>query len=167
MSDNDSETVFEDYVDLFDLEHFDISDNSAVLDNTDLVLTSDNYSDQGSEVPANQSFSLFSLFEPSPIVASVSQHRLLALRVADLEERLGIFQFAIWKIPFENAATIISNLCTSIIGIECSAQDFTVIRKLDVKRSGVLVRVPSLMMKELIFTFRHMFMLRGYNVDIL
>ncbi|XP_043469444.1 uncharacterized protein LOC122510651 [Leptopilina heterotoma] len=103
----------------------------------------------------------------SSSIFHVSQHRLLGLRIVDIEESLGIYQFAFWRVPFGTAARTICDLCSSILQIPFDISDFKIIRRLDSKRKGVIVRVPSVELKRTILTLKHIFLYRGYHLDIL
>lgn len=115
------------------------------------------------ELPHELSSAALNESGPSRIITSKFQ--LLASRVCDLEEQLGIFNFAIWRMPVKNASRILVNLCKDILNIECCVDNFKVVRELNSKRPGVLVRVPSFEMKKLILEHRQQFLLRGYHVD--
>ncbi|XP_043464569.1 uncharacterized protein LOC122506322 [Leptopilina heterotoma] len=101
------------------------------------------------------------------LTANVSRQRLIGLRMVELEERMGIFQFAIWKMPVEGAAETVRRLISDITGIEYSLNEFIIVSALDANRQGVLVRVSTASLKQLIFNCKMLLIFRGYNIDYL
>lgn len=99
-------------------------------------------------------------------VAYVNQQRLLIERIIELEERLNIFQFAFWKVSSDKAINILCNLCGLIFGKTFSKDEFKVVRELDSRRRGVLMRVRSLELKQNILSKETHFKSYGYSVDI-
>lgn len=163
-----------DYIDLFNLERL-VETENVIIDDGDV--SNENRENLELNVagpsrlirqnlesfPANFPLipSIFALFS-----REYSSQRLMALRVIELEERLRIFQFAIWKIPFEGAREIVQRLVVDITSIDNDISEFTIVSRLNSRRQGVLVRVSSLSLKILILNFQYMFRLRGYSVDI-
>ena len=90
----------------------------------------------------------------------------LKLRISDIENNLGIFQFSFWKVLPNNAPRVLSSLCCELLSLQVSENDFTVVRKLDHRRSGVLVRVSSFFIKNNVLRNAVMFRARGFNVDV-
>lgn len=115
------------------------------------------------EFPWNSS--PISHYEPS-LRTNLSTQRLLGLRTVEIEERMGIFQFALWKIPLAGSEEVLCNLVNDISGNSFKYEEFKAISKLDFRRRGVLMRVSSLVLKHLIFTHRSSFRSRGYELDL-
>lgn len=90
---------------------------------------------------------------------------ILASLVCAIKEKLVISNFAICKMPIKDAPNILVALCKDIFDVKYSSDEFQVIRTLDTKRHGVLVRVSSIRTKILILDHRQLFLLRGYHVD--
>ena len=78
--------------------------------------------------------------ESLPIVSKIDS---LSRRVGKLEELLGLFQIAFWKVKADRAVRVIVNLCQNKMGLAVSEQDFSVVQRLDSRRKGVLLQVSS------------------------
>lgn len=104
-------------------------------------------------------------YEPS-LRSNLSNQRLIGLRTMETEEKLGIFQFAIWRISLNDSENVLCNLTNEITGKSYKVEDFKVISELDLRRRGVLMRVSSLELKHLIFAHRRQFRSRGYELDL-
>ena len=87
----------------------------------------------------------------------------LSRRVVKIEETLGIYQLAVWKIEPDNAVKFLTSFCRDKFGWSVSEEDFTVVQRLDCRRKGVLVQVASLELKQSILVKREFFEAEGSN----
>ena len=111
-------------------------------------------------------FGLSPTSENSVTNASVLVYDSLKLRISDIEDNLSIFQFSFWKVLPSSAPRVLSPLCRELLSFQVSESDFTVVRNLDHRRSGVLVRVFFLFIKDKILRNAVMFRAREFNVDV-
>ena len=88
------------------------------------------------------------------------------LRISDIEDTLGIFQIAFWRVSPDNAPRILASLCCDLLSISVVEKDIKVVRQLDCRRCGVLVRIPSLVIKHQILKNAAVFHTFGYFVDV-
>ena len=99
-------------------------------------------------------------------VPSVLKYDSLKLRISEIENALGIYQFAFWKTTAQNSIAIISSLCRDVLEISVTEKDFSVVRQLDHRRSGVLLRVSSFIIKDKVLSNADVFRRRGFHVDV-
>ena len=99
-------------------------------------------------------------------VPSVLKYDSLKLRISEIENALGIYQFAFWKTTAQNSIAIISSLCRDVLEISVTEKDFSVVRQLDHRRSGVLLRVSSFIIKDKVLSNADVFRSRGFHVDV-
>ena len=89
----------------------------------------------------------------------------IKLRVLEIEDLLGVHQFAFWRASPSAAIPLIVSLCRDELGLRVEKGDFTLVRVLDRRLYGVLFRVTSVVLKQQILAARDTFKLRGYFVD--
>lgn len=170
-----------DYIDSFDLELLEDHEDRNVqnnigqlVENINNVVVRENNpvpstsTSEGTNYPLSLPVNIPVIPQLDPsLTTNISSHRLMGLRMVELEERMGIFQFAIWKMPVEGAAEIVRRLIIDVTGIDCSLNEIIIVSALDAKRQGVLVRVSTLNLKRLIFKCKMLLIFRGYNIDYL
>ena len=78
----------------------------------------------------------------------------MKLRASEIEDLLGVHQFAFWRASTSAAIPLIVSLC------------FILVRELDRRQFGVLLRVPTVVLKRQILAAKDIFKLRGYFVDL-
>ena len=88
------------------------------------------------------------------------------LRIYEIEDRLGVHQFAFWRASPSVAVSLLVSLCREELGLQIEEADVTLVRELDCRRCGVLLRVPTVVLKQQILAARDIFKLRGYFVDL-
>ena len=87
-------------------------------------------------------------------------------RVSEIEDLLGVHQFAFWRASPSAAIPLIVSLCRNELGLRVERADFTLVRVLDRRRYGVLLRVPTAVLKRQILAAKDILKLRGYLVDL-
>ena len=110
-----------------------------------------------------------SVVETAPVdVASgaASCRNSMKLRFSEIEDLLGVHQFAFWRVSPSAAIPLIVSLCRNELGLRVKEADFTLVRELDRRRYGVLLRVPTVVLKRQILAAKDLLKLRGYFVDI-
>ena len=90
----------------------------------------------------------------------------MKLRVSEIEDLLGVHQFAFWRASPSAAIPLIVSLCRNQLGLRVERADFTLVRVLDRQRYGVLLRVPTVVLKRQILAAKDILKLRGYFVDL-
>ena len=90
----------------------------------------------------------------------------MKFRVSEIEDLLGVHQFAFWRASPSFAIPLIVSLCRGELGLRVAMADFTLVRELDRRRYGVLLRVPTVVLKRKILTAKDLLKLRGYFVDL-
>ena len=119
-----------------------------------------NYADDNQHsLSGNSEESVF--VESLPIVSKIDS---LSRRVEKLEELLGIFQIAFWKVKADRAVRVIVDLCQNKLGLAVSEKDFSVVQPLDSRRKGVLLQVSSAELKQKVRGASSRFCEEGYNV---
>ena len=89
----------------------------------------------------------------------------MKLRVSEIEHLLDVHQLAFWRASPSAAIPLIVSLCREQLGLRVEKSDFTLVRELDRRRYGVLVRVTSVVLERQILAARDTFKLRVYFVD--
>ena len=81
----------------------------------------------------------------APVSASVRDS--LKLRVSEIEDHLGLFFLAVWRVSSRRAVRELTLICQELFVPGPTEDDFSVVRELDVRRGGVLLKVSSLRWK--------------------
>ena len=89
----------------------------------------------------------------------------MKLLLSEIEDLLGVYQFAFWRVSPSAAIPLIVSLCRNELGLRVKETDFTLVRELDRRRYGVLLRVPTVVLKRQILAAKDLLKLRGYFVD--
>ena len=106
--------------------------------------------------------------ETAPVAVSngaASCRDSMKLRLSEIEDLLGVYQFAFWRVSPSAAIPLIVSLCRNELGLRVKETDFTLVRELDRRRYGVLLRVPTVVLKRQILAAKDLLKLRGYFVD--
>lgn len=82
-----------------------------------------------------------------------------------IEEHLGFFYVAFWKIKVEDAVNTIVTVCRERFNWDVSVNDFEVVQSLECKRAGVLLRVSSMLLRDKILKSSHLFLREGFHVS--
>ena len=90
----------------------------------------------------------------------------LKLRISEIEDQLGNFHLAVWRVSPRRAVREVTLLCQELFVPGPSINDFSVVWELDMRRGGVLLRVSSLALKRAILDNKAFFKLRGLSVDV-
>ena len=90
----------------------------------------------------------------------------LSLRISSIEERLGIYHVEVWGVRADIIPSTFAACCSDILGWSVSVSDFTVVHRLDVRRTGFLLSVSSLALKWQILLKAADFQLRGFFIGI-
>ena len=109
-----------------------------------------------------------SVAETAPVAASsgaVLCRDSMKLRLSEIEDLLGVYQFAFWRVSPSAAIPLIVSLYRDALGLQVEKADFTLVRELDCCPYGVLLRVTSVVLKPQMLVARDTFKLRGYFVD--
>ena len=77
----------------------------------------------------------------------VSRSDSLSLRISSIEERLGIYHVAVWGVRADTILSTFAVCCSDLFGWSVSVSDFTVVHRLDARRTGFLLSVSSLALK--------------------
>ena len=96
----------------------------------------------------------------------VSRSDSLSLRISSIEERLGIYHVAVWGVRADTILSTLAACCSGILGWSVSVSDFTVVHRLDARRTGFLLSVSSLALKRQVLLKAADFQLRGFFVGI-
>ena len=102
----------------------------------------------------------------SGVPASAGVRDSLKLRISEIEDQLGNFYLAVWRVSPRRAVREMTLLCQELFVPGPSINDFSVVRELDVRRGGVLLKVSSLNLKRAILENKAFFRLRGLSVDV-
>ena len=89
----------------------------------------------------------------------------MKLRLSEIEDLLGVYQLAFWRVSPSAAIPLIVSLCRNELGLRVKETDFTLVRELVRRRYGVLLRVPTVVLKRQILAAKDLLKLRGYFVD--
>ena len=89
----------------------------------------------------------------------------MKLRLSEIEDLLGVHQFALWRVSTSAAIALIVSLCRNELGLRVEEADFTLVRELDRRRYGVLLRGPTVVLKRKILAAKNLLKLRVYFVD--
>ena len=100
----------------------------------------------------------------APVSASVRDS--LKLRVSEIEDHLGLFFLAVWRVSPRRAVKEVTLPCQELFVPGPSVDDFLVVRELDVRRGDVLLKVSSLTLKRGTLNNKAFFRLRGLSVDV-
>lgn len=95
---------------------------------------------------------------------SVPKWKGLSLRLSRVEETLGIFYVAFWRVNIDIAVERMTTFCINNLGLSVCTSDFTVVQKLDCRRRGVLLQVSSLKLREDILNNSAVFLRDGLYV---
>ena len=90
----------------------------------------------------------------------------LSLRISSIEERLGIYHVEVWGVRADIIPSTFAACCSDILGWSVSVSDFTVVHRLDARRTGFLLSVSSLALKWQILLKAADFQLRGFFIGI-
>ena len=93
------------------------------------------------------------------------RHDSLQLRISDLKEWLGVYQFDFWRVTASHAIATIVFLCRKVLNLGVSASDFVVVHLLYHRKGGVVLRVNSLELKRVILSSRAVLRTCGFHVD--
>ena len=69
----------------------------------------------------------------------ISQSDSLSLRISAIEERLGIYHVAFWGVKVNNIISTFVTCCSDIFVWSVSVSEFTVVHRLDARRTGFLL----------------------------
>ena len=83
----------------------------------------------------------------SGVPASAGVRDNLKLRISEIEDQLGHFYLAVWRVSPRRAVREVTLLCQELFVPGPSINEFLVVRELGVRRGGVLLRVSSLTLK--------------------
>ena len=133
---------------------------SESIENFDLSLLDSVDSESSSTENRLSDFENNSQSIPTSAISKVDS---LSKRVSRIEELLGIYQFAFWKVKPDKAVNIITHLCRDNFGWGVSETDFKVVQGLD-HRWGVLFQVSSLELKKKILENVENFKAKGFCV---
>ena len=97
----------------------------------------------------------------------VGDRNSLKLKVYEIEDPLGLFYLAVWKILSRRAVGKLTLLYQELFGSGISTDDFSVVYELNVQRAGVLLRVSSLALMREILSNSAFFKLRWLSVKFL
>ena len=95
----------------------------------------------------------------------VSKSDSLSLRISAIEEYLGIYHVAVWGVNVDNIPTF-ATCCSNIFGKSVFVSEFSVVHRLDTRRTGFLLAVSTLALKRQILLKAADFQLRGLFVGI-
>ena len=96
----------------------------------------------------------------------VSRSDSSSLQMSSIEERLGIYHVAVWGVRADTILSTFAACCSDIFGWSVSVLEFTVVHRLDARRTGFLLSVSSLALKRYILLKAADFQLRGFFVGI-
>ena len=96
----------------------------------------------------------------------VSRSDSLSLRISSIEERLGIYHVAVWGVRADTILSTFAACCSELFGWSVFVSDFTVIHRLDARRTGFLLSVSYLALKRQILLKTADLQLRGFFVGI-
>ena len=96
----------------------------------------------------------------------ISRSDSLSLRISSIEERLGIYHVAVWGVRADTIPSTFAACCSDILGWSLSVWDFTVVHRLDARRTEFLLSVSSLALTRQILLKAADFQLRGFFVEI-
>ena len=71
----------------------------------------------------------------------VSRSDSLSLRISSIEERLGIHHVAVWGVRADAIPSTFAACCSDNLRSSVSVSDFTVVHRLDARRTGFLLCV--------------------------
>lgn len=97
-------------------------------------------------------------------VNSVTKLERILCRLRKIEECLGIFYIAFWKVKIDIAVETIVTVCRERFNWEVSEKDFTIAQPLKCRRAGVLLRVSSIFLRDQILNNSHLFLREGFYV---
>ena len=137
------------------------SSSSIIADSFDSAVRDFDLSllNQVSETPSGDALD-------SGVPASAGVRDSLKLRISEIEDQLGNFYLAVWRVSPRRAVREMTLLCQELFVPGPSINDFSVVRELDVRRGGVLLKVSSLNLKRAILENKAFFRLRGLSVDV-
>ena len=96
----------------------------------------------------------------SGVPASAGVRESLKVRICEIEDQLGNFYLAVWRVSPRRNVGEVTLLCQELFVPGPSINDFSVVRELDVRRGGVLLWVSSLALKRAILDNKAFFKLR-------
>ena len=109
-----------------------------------------------------------SVAETAPVAASsgaVLCRDSMKLRISEIEDLLGVQQFAFMRASRCAAIPLKVSLYRDELGLRVEKTDFTLVREPDRRRYGVLLRVTTVVLKRQILAGKGTFQLRGYFED--
>ena len=71
----------------------------------------------------------------------VSRSDSSSLRISSIEERLGIYHVAVWGVRADTIISTFATCCSDIFGRSVPVSEFTVVHRLDARRTGFLLAV--------------------------
>ena len=84
-----------------------------------------------------------------PVLSTFNKTESLEFRISQIEEEIGIFNLVFWGVhQTDRAAEILSSLCRDLFHWDISERDFLVIHRVKARKIGVLVKLPSLSLKQ-------------------
>ena len=95
------------------------------------------------------------MVEAAPVAASrgaVLCRYSVKLWISEVEDLLGVYQFAFWRASPSVAVPLIVSLCREELGLPIEEADFTLVRELDRRWYGVLLRMTTVVLKQHILT---------------
>ena len=96
----------------------------------------------------------------------ISKSENLSLRVSAIEERLGIFHISVYGVKVDDIIPVFVKCYADILGWSVSALHLLVVHRLDPRRSGVLLSVSPLTLKQQILSKADDFQRQGLLVGI-
>ena len=108
------------------------SSNSIVADSYDSAVRNFDLSlfNQVSETPSGDALD-------SSVPASAGVRDSLKLRVSEIEDQLGLFYLAVWRVSPRRTVREVTLLCQELFVPVPSINDFSVMRELDVRRGFI------------------------------